>query len=363
MAKLLIKKGASVNTGCPLYTAIKKKSVKVALEILDNENLDVDLLNQHKYDLLAAAARVHSCELVKKLIEKGVVIRTYDTNKPVEEYRKYDCEVGPLGCVIHYGCWTCFEYLLNYVTDMDLKDLEQLSMLTYAMIKTGWECDLVNSRSFERNSVVDCDQHHKCVNGNFSSPTASYFRLNSFRLKYAKELLNRGADLSAVWDRSVCSTMHFSSTTDHITQRQHYKHEIDALHFCIGAYHCVNELKCQSTFRQISSTYDMNSLALVYSDGYDPTEQDVVVVENIMKSNVNRIVNSNSDTPFSIGTLGMLRKMPRTLKNIAVVKIRKTAGPNVYKAVKELPLPETLKETVLLEDSRGMVPQISNLQD
>lgn len=345
MVQLLLQYGASVNIGCPLFAAIKKKSTNVALEIAQSPNLDIHRLLIHDDDILAAAAQLHNCELVKTLVKQGLKIRKNVIPIELQGLQispNFKQQTGPMGYIIHFNCWECFQSLLPFVENLEQEDMNKMTMVEYALYSTGWNC-YQNNRT-NPFPVCDCQRHRYT-----RQQSNLNYRLTSTRMKYVQELLKKGADLGKVWNKAIwCNA-----------KLPNHEYETWAMHFCIKAYHSDDNNKRTSMFRSIAFTGDIDSLSLLYLDGYNPSEEDILIVQNKLNEIRNKVKSTfEINSVFSVERIDQLRSLPRTLKNCSVVAIRKGMGPNLYKTVLELPIPQQIKNMILLEDIRGMVPEL-----
>ena len=335
VGKLLLQHGASVNIGNPLLKALTKLSVSLAAQIAEHKSLDIEKLNESPSDVLAAAARIHHCHIVRTLVKKGVHVQRIK-NPHNDTFRKQICAMA---YVIHYRCKDCFEFLFPYISDLNAPDTNGYTLIEYTVNKILWPCRKDDHRYCLRITEVPVRQEKPAV------CTLDW-------IDYMKCLLVKGADLSVIWDKLVWSRAS--------RYKKHFDEDRQGIMFCIGVYHSSQTLCTQTRFRNLGIGGDLEAMSLVYLDGYDPTEEDLLIVENKIN---NLSVFEMENTAFVKGKLHLLLEKPRTLKNLAVISIRRNCGPNLYKPVQELPLPEQVKQFILFGNLQGMFPSDSTCTD
>ena len=343
MMTMFLKYAGTVKVGFVILKAMKKSCFDVVRVLLTTANKDTDDFEYYSQDILSAAASNHNCDIVRQLVNLGI---SCDKTKFIvkSHYKTYKefmfaAPLGPMPYIIHFGCMDCFYYVLPHMKDPNMPDNFGNTLIEYALLSTHWGCkdpfDATSAKHVACTQVKPSQGHYEGV-----------IQLSPIRLDFVEELLKKGISITWFWKKNIHIFLYTSIE---------FQEEMKVIHFVLQVHHSVKDYRVCSFFKNMRLQGDFTSLILLYLDGYVCTENisSVIInsripIGNNMKSNHPRINQHN---------FHLLSRNPRTLKGVAVLSVRKAIAPNVFFKVRLLPVPEHLRQLILLRAPDDLLPE------
>ncbi len=175
-------------------------------------------------------------------------------------------------------------------------------------------------------------------NTNTNTLTDMHFSLNNGRVYFARDLINKGVDITAIWQGLV--DVPGSAVTS--THENVFMLCIQAFGLDLSFYDTYDhrKYKTDTLFRTLSLQSLDEATLLLCDAGYTPSECDIVVTKNR--------INTGKCGIKLAGQLSQRRCNPRSLQNICVINIRQQIPDNVIYKVKKLQLPKQINDIITL---------------
>ena len=343
MMTMFLKYAGTVKVGFVILQALNKSRFDVVRVLLTAANKDADDFEDYSQDILSAAASYHNCDIVQQLVNLSISCnKTKFTVK--SHYKTYKdfvfaAPLGPMPYIIHFGCMNCFHYVLPHIKDLNIPDNFGNTLIEYALLSTHWRC----KDPFDEAST----KHVACTQIKLSqSRYGGLIQLSPIRLYYVEELLKKGVSAKCFWEKNFHMFQYTSSN---------FQEEMKVIHFLLQVHHSVKDHRVHSLSKNLRLQGDFTSLVLLYLDGYIHTENISTRINNPpnqiernMKSNHPRINQNN---------FHLLSRNPRSLKGVAVLSVRKAIASDIFFNVRLLPLPEYLRQLILLRAPDCLLPE------
>ena len=331
IATLLLEKGAQVDQrdwwqNTALLKAVQCGSKELVQLLLDN-GADPNVCNRFGGSALHYATIADYCEISRLLVDAGCHLLYMPGTDKDSSYR-----YSPLAAAIHRDCFQCFCYFLAKGAEINGEDLKRKTPLVYALSNRAWDCNNYHYRYVPR-----------CFHGT-NPPT-----IDSTRLRFVQELIQRGANLYTAWDYVIWQIRHsFVMAEDEA-----------AIILCIRAMGFVHNegFKVETFFRTLCLSCQQQAMWVLYLAGFTPSVEDANIALNRLRQTQDEFLTTEDwdhwnilkDYPHPLKWLPQVANKPRTLRNLAAIKVRESLSLNVISQVGLLQLPKPLESLVTLE--------------
>lgn len=330
LAEILLRHGADVNKrdwwqSTALLKAVQIGSIEL-VELLLRHGADPSVENRFGGSALHYATIANHCKITRVLVTKGCPINARHTGdgRAKETIVKHSL----LAASIHRDCYSCFHFFLDHGAEVNGEDLKRKTPLIYAVTNRAWDCN---------------NYHHRPVPQCLHSDNP--MSVDSTRLRFALELIDRGAKLRPVWECVIWQMRsHFVNLSDR-----------DAILLCIRAMGFIHheDFKVETFYRTMALSRQWDALWLLYLAGFDVTEECLAIALNMVKllrigtgSVLDSALESNMMPDL---WMPALLHRPRTLKNLCVIKIRECLPDNVIYHSRRLHIPKPLLNMITID--------------
>lgn len=332
LAEILLCNGANVNKrdwwqSTALLKAVQVGSIELVKLLLEH-GADPNVENRFGGSALHYATIANHCSITRMLLMNGCPLNTivrHSDGRARETIVKH----SPLAAAIHRDCYDCFRFFLNRCADVNGEDGKKKTPLIYAVTNRAWECKNNHHRSVPQ-----------CLHSD--NPTS----VDSMRLRFAVELIDRGAKLRPVWEYVIWQMRHL-----HVNLS-----DSDAIVLCVRGMGFIHneDFKVETFYRTMALSLQWYALWLLYLAGFNVTEECLAIALNKVQllrrsaGTVQQAALLESNLLPELWMPALLYK-PRTLKNLCVVRIRECLPDNVIYHARHLKQPNLIYQMITLD--------------
>ncbi|KAK2169711.1 hypothetical protein LSH36_7g00013 [Paralvinella palmiformis] len=325
-AKSLICSGADVNVkdwwqNTALLKAVQIGSRELVTLLLEHK-ANPNVVNRFGGNSLHYAVVANHCDIMRVLIEAGCSI-----NSSGSQAKDSTVRYSPLAAAIHRNCLRCFNYLIRCGATFDTQDTQHKTPLVYALTNRAWDC---LQKGHSRNIPT-------CLH--VSPPF-----IDSERVVFAERLLFLGASVYFAWDTVIWQIRH------HFLRPE----DRDGLLLCIRAagFLSLRDFKVETFYRVLSLSGHWRPLWYLIQAGYTPNDEECAMATSARRFDRNVFIRQDaleSDYDPVRWLTECLTRRPRSLKNLALLEVRRNLQKNVLYGVSHLPhVPKPLKDLITL---------------
>lgn len=331
LAEILLRHGADVNKrdwwqSTALLKAVQVGSIEL-VELLLRNGADPNVENRFGGSALHYATIANHCQITRMLVMKGCPANPVGRHSSDGRGKETIVKHSLLAASIHRDCYDCFRFFLSHGAEVNGEDMKRKTPLIYAVTNRAWDCN---------------NNHHRPVPQCLHSDNP--MSVDSTRLRFAMELIDRGAKLRPAWE---CVIWQMRNLYVNAADR-------DAILLCVRAMGFIHreDFKVETFYRTMALSRQWDALWLLYLAGFDLTEECLAIAINMVKLIRQAIdpVPDDSNLMPDIWMPSLLYK-PRTLKNLCVIKIRECLPDNVIYHCQRMRLPKLLKLMITLDVS------------